>query len=190
METQRWQCKATQSLLLPASGFLWWATVMNQALQALHHQITLNPLQWRELTQIHFVWSSTSHAPRVSRWKSHHSASHSEKPTWNNFAASHPALIDGMILFWYYIFKGTKSRGEPLKPIFPHLPPCYPKWRGTIVWGSTATFPVVRNICCSIATFAIFRFVLVCQESLLCKVCFCLTVIFLAPSRLSLGTNP
>lgn len=161
---------------------------MNQAHQAL--PVTQNPLQGRELTQLCFVWSSTSHPPRVFQVKMPPRcfSTLSLKPTWNHLAASHPALIDSIIKF-SYSFKNTKSRGQPFKWIFPQQPHCYPKPSGTIVWGSAATFPIVRNICCSIATFAIFRLVLVSQEILLFKLCFCLTIIFLAPLGLPLGTN-
>lgn len=60
--TQRWQWKTAESLLYHLRVvFLWWATDINRAHQAL--PVILNPLQRRELPQLYFLWSSTSHPP-------------------------------------------------------------------------------------------------------------------------------
>lgn len=79
------------------SVFLWWTTDMIQAHQAL--PVTLNSLQGRELSQLYFVWCSTSHPPRVFQVKMppQCSSTLSLKPTWHHLAASHPALIDDTI---------------------------------------------------------------------------------------------
>lgn len=114
-------------------AFLWWATDISHAHQAL--PVIINPLQGRELPQLYFLWSSTSHPPWCFRL---------EMPPQS---------------FSILRLNGTKSRGQPFEEIFPQQPPCYPEPSETIVWGPTAPFPKI---------FALFRFVLVCQERLLC----------------------
>lgn len=53
----------------------------------------------RKLTQLYFVWSSTSHPPRVFQVKIPPwcFSTLSLKPTWNHGAESHLVLTDGMI---------------------------------------------------------------------------------------------